>query len=197
MNWKNRDMKTTILLIILLTNSCGLFENNQENDLTFVDVFSFNLNGEAFFGEPRAVTTTTDQFDQLVFSGVRLDSTKVPYGPYLQRLVIGAILEDGRRQYPIIRSFQQEPPYLAEGGFISERDGDAPIAQYNPIDSELNRLVIQKADSEFGPYIFGEFETIAVVEENVSEFGHRNRRLPDTLHITNGRFRILLEQEGD
>lgn len=83
------------------------------------------------------------------------------------------------------------------GGSYSERDGDAPIAQYFAIETSLNDLEIHQDSSEFGPFTYGKFAMVAVVEEHVTEFGKRNRRLPDTLRITNGRFRILLEQEDD
>ena len=89
------------------------------------------------------------------------------------------------------------PPERIVGGRYSERDGDAPIAQYFPIESDIDRLVIHRGSSEFGPFIFGEFSMVVVVDDNISDFGRRNRRLPDTLRITNGQFRILLSQRDN
>ena len=191
----NRVLHTLILLLfVFLSTSCGLFDSGEPDEPEFENEFWFELNEEPFWGEPYALIFPTSADSALDFFGARLNSSDVPY---LQKLSFRVILEEGQSTYSVLRELQSTPPMQLVGGFFSELDGDAPIAQYIPIVSDLNRLEINRGSSEFGPIVFGEFSLAAVVEENVTEFGQRNRSLPDTLRITNGRFRVLLSQRDD
>ena len=228
-----------VVLVTFTSLSCNISDSRKPAPPGFQNEFTFELNGEPFWGDASGGVVRARGFDGLQFGGHRFDSTQSPPGPYFQGFNLSAILIDGQTEYPMVFSVQQTPPYFSEGAFFVEHEGDAPIAQYDPIESaenlltiqrdeaesgpyifgqfatvavieeevsiaqyfpietESNRLEINLGESEFGPFAYGEFETIAVVEENVSEFGRRNRRLPDTLRITNGRFRILLSQRDD
>ena len=182
------------ILFASFSVGCGLFDSGESEEPEFESEFQYQLNGEDYWSEPFAGIFPTSTDSALDVFGVRFDSSSVPY---LHQLSYRVILEEGRTSYSVLRVFQTEPPMQLVGGSFSERDGDAPIAQYFPIESDIDRLEIHRGSSEFGPIVFGEFAMTVVVDDNISDFGRRNRRLPDTLRITNGRFQILLSQKDD
>ena len=188
------DLITVGILMATLLASCSLFNENEPEELEFESVFQYRVDGEMYWADPRAAIFPTGADSALDVFGVRFDSSAVPY---LNQLSFRVVLEEGQNVYSVLLETRAGPPFQIVGGSFSERDGDAPIAQYFPTESELNYLEINRGLSEFGATVFGEFAMVVVVEDNLSEFGRRNRRFSDTLRITDGRFRVLLERPYD
>lgn len=69
---------------------------------------------------------------------------------------------------------------------MQESYGDQVNSEFRPVVEEVNRLVVTRYDG-VGGYAEGTFEATLVVD-----FSSRSRELPDTLRITDGRFRTRI-----
>lgn len=70
----------SILVLVTFTSlSCNVFDSREPEPPGFENEFTFELNGEPFWGELRAVITNVESVDLLDFYGIRFDSSRVPY----------------------------------------------------------------------------------------------------------------------
>ena len=84
---------------------------------------------------------------------------------------------------------------MISGGFYSENDGDAVIARYYPEEAPGNTFTVEFGTDEEGrEYAEGTFAMKVVVDPEYDKPNNNQyRQQPDTVLITNGRYRVLLE----
>lgn len=88
--------------------------------------------------------------------------------------------------YPIHPRFIGDDLYSA---YIGESDGDATLAVYRPVGTG-GRLEVTRYDEATGE-VEGRFEGVYAVDPNYARIPQRE--LPDTLRVTEGRFRAVIE----
>ena len=133
----------------------------------------------AIIGAPRG----TDWLGVLAF---KLDSTRYPY---VLNISFSHNYVETRTEYNIVRDSAD-----FSGASFTELDGDAIIARYNPIEDENNRLEILSDTLDSGKVVLvGSFAMKVVVYGGNNQY----RQYPDTVVVTNGTFRIVLQQFDD
>lgn len=80
------------------------------------------------------------------------------------------------------------------GGRFAEIDGDATIAHYKPIEDSLNYLNLKVEKADELSITIGTFAMKLVVDPAYnSEHNNKYRQHPDTVYITNGEFKVIIE----
>jgi hypothetical protein len=77
------------------------------------------------------------------------------------------------------------------GAIFNEVDYDATIAGYAGVEAEGTGLHVTRYDADAG-IVEGTFSAVLVLDGEVSERAQRLRRYPDTVRVTDGRFRLVL-----
>lgn len=168
-------------LLLVLTLGCDAADPPLEDT---DGTLAFTLNGTPW-------THTTEPVATLTPYGFSLHAewhSEALY-PYRQSFSVSLthVEWNGVGVYPIARRTVDGEPYLA---FLNESDGDATIANYYPVEGAAGRFEVTRFDAGTGAFE-GRFAGTFAVDPN-----QRNqplRALPDTLRVTDGRFRAVLE----
>lgn len=167
-------------LAVMTLAGCGA---TQPDDNIGETEFTFLLNGERWTASipTRAVIVSS----RLVVSSELLFSNRFP----LRQAAGFAVPWRGVGAYPISQRIEDGDTYT---GYISESDGDATNALYLPTGPAAERggFEVTRYDEVTGE-IEGRFEGIFVVTPLYLQV--KQRELPDTLRVTEGRFRAVLE----
>ena len=182
----------TALGAVLLA-SCGLFSTEEEAEAEQEapsGQFTALLNGEPWQASAQAGLNGGGWLS--LFAGTH-DSLS-----YWNETLSFSAPFDGEGTYPLYR-YGELDRYSSGlyGGRYYESDGDAGIAEYNPTSSEANRMTITRYDSARG-IVEGTFEVTLVVDPDDREPKEplpglppfMQRRRPDTLRFTEGRFYV-------
>ena len=177
----------TALGAVLLA-SCGLFSTEEEAEAEQEapsGQFTALLNGELWQASAQA---GIDEGNRLsLFAGV-YDSLS-----YWHDRLSFSLRFNRVGTYPLSRHGGDD----FYGALYNESDGDAGIAAYDPTASEANQMTLTRYDSAKG-IVEGTFEVTLVVREGDREPKEplpglppfMQRRRPDTLRFTEGRFYV-------
>ena len=142
-------------------------------------------------GEPWTANTPTEAiltaYGLVVFADLRFDDRF----PLRQGVGFSVPLSewDGAGTYPTAFRFVDGTAY---SGYVSESDGDAGIARYRPVGEAAERGGFEvTAYDEATVDIEGRFEGVFAVDPGDARVSRRE--LPDTLWVTEGRFRAVVE----
>lgn len=188
----DKKMNIFYLVLILLLSGCNLFDSGKkETEPEFEQYFNAEINGSIYKGTPNAFLSNLGGLPWLNLFAMQYDSTKWPYA---ERIGFSIHFNSEKSKYGVIR--KQEENGRSSGGYFTERDGDAIIARYEPIPDSVDTLTIQIGKDEEGRrFVTGTFAMTVVVDPGYDdEHNNRYRQQPDTVRITNGEFRVLLEE---
>ena len=180
-----RPLSTLLGLAVLTTAAlvgCGATEpvdRDGPTELTFL------LDGERWTANVGVQAGLTDYGFQ-VFSELRFDD-RFPRRQHLGFSVPLGVW-DGVGVYPIAGRYVGEEYYTA---LLKESDGDAGIASYYPVGAaaEVGGLEVTRYDEATGE-VEGRFEGVFAVAPGSRD--QTLRELPDTVRVTEGRFRAVL-----
>lgn len=200
-------------IILLLLAGCGLLSsNNEDADTELPDwfLFSAEINGEEFFGTPsvsglrtaHAGFTKMGNFDWLNIFGTEYDEEFYPYNQHIGF----ALIYDEETEIYSTKNVYIEEIARSTRGFYSESDGDASISSYEEIEDGEGYITVDIMELEnpvtipfgngtetFHKKISGTFEMTVVRKSNPNP----STRQPDTLRITNGKYKLLLLDRRD
>ena len=173
----------------LLFTSCDVFlnENVQIND----GFFEALVNGEAFSGVPDARLRLSDDNERLSFGATQGDG---PTSEYRSNFSFASDFILNQESYPVEWRIDEQTT-LVTGMLFFEGLSDVIVTINRGTASPMNRLTV-RFDSTDAEQIFleGEFEGLFIVDSRaLTQISHTHRRHQDTLRVTNGRFRIPLE----
>ena len=178
-----RALLAPTLLAVAVLAGCGTAE---PSDPVGDAELAFLLNGERWTANTEAQAVLTD-YGLVVFAELRFNDRF----PYRQRIGFSVPAGEwgGVGTYPIARRSVNDLPYAA---YVGELDGDAIIAGYDPTGPTAERggFEVTRYDGATGE-VEGQFEGTFVVDP--SDLGQPLRELPDTLRVTEGRFRAVIE----
>lgn len=176
------------LLILALIISCGVTESEEQE---IEEYFKAHINGEPWAGgDPRAVLTLieTDTLFQIFAS--EYDSLIWPYNEHIS---LSMNFSKDITEYPIPKTEMNE--WRTVGGMFTEIDGDAVIARYHPIEDSVNKLYVTVEEEGGKKITTGSFAMKVVVDSTYNNVHNNKYRLhPDTLLITNGEFKVVVEE---
>lgn len=180
---------------------CNLFDSGNEN---FEPTFKAEINGETFFDILKissdntiydAVITNQGSYAYLVVFAEIVDETAFPY---TEQISFALAFEEDNMTYSSASSFIQigELGDRRIGGSYYEINGDVLIsAFYSPLDDNGVITVNIEELEEGRVAVFGNFEFTTVTNEPLNQFSQRIGQ--DTLHITNGEYRLLLDDRRE
>lgn len=177
-------MRSTIALLVVIAlaawSGCGATE--PEEAAPNLD-FSLVLNGERW-NPTRGPQASLSDYGLSVFADRWLEDRF----PLNQRVsfTIPASKWRGVGVYPL--DFGVVDGIRVYAG-MHESDGDAGIARYNPVGGSATREGFEVTRYD-GGIIEGRFEGVFVVDP--SDAPKKARVLPDTLRVTDGRFRLVV-----
>ena len=169
-----------LVLLVAAVAGCGATDPADpagDTEMTFL------LNGERWTANTPAQAILT-AYGLVVFAELRFDD-RFP----LRQSSGFALPWRGTGIYPL--AAYREGGRL-QGAYVNESDGDATIALYTPVGeaAEQGGLEVTAYDEATGA-IAGRFEGVFVVDPNYARVSRRE--LPDTLRVTEGRFRAVVE----
>lgn len=181
----------TLLTAALLLGSCGLTESNEKVEQTEADssYIRATLNDtEEWSGKLRGYFSKGGGDCWLTISIRNAHKDQLLY---TEKLVFVVVFR-GVKTYPLVEIDRE---WDETGASYYEKNGDALISSYHPTDdTSANQLTITSYDSTTS-LIEGSFRTTVVVDstDRGDEPGEPPRRRPDTLHFTDGEFRVNVE----
>ncbi len=173
-----------------LISGCGITE--KEAPPEFESYFRAEINGDAWSGDaPRAGFTYIEQDTLFQVFASRYDTLLFPYR---DKLSIGVYLEKKKNEYSVI--LESNKHNKMTGALYSELDGDAVIAWYYPEQASVNSFTVEFGTDEEGrEFAKGTFAMKVVVDPNYDKPNNNQyRQRPDTVLITNGTYKVLLER---
>ena len=182
--------------MFLLLSNCTLFNSNEKN---FESTFKAEINDEIFdilkISSDNtiydAVITNQGSYAYLVvFAGI-IDETAFPY---TERVSFALALNEDKTNYSSFSDFIQIGEFSERriGGAFFEINGDVRISSfYPPIDDQGFITVNIETLNDGREVVFGNFEFSVVTSEPLTQYSRRVGQ--DTLHITNGEYRLLLD----
>jgi len=181
----------------LVFTGCNLFNTGNDQE-KFEPTFRAEINGEIFditqvkvpLGRYNAGLSTKGNSSILIISGIVFSEQCYPFNE-----VIFFSLEWEKYQKEGSDNFISGLNFV-EKGFYSELDGDAMISSYSlPLQDNGNVKVKVEELSDGREVVFGSFEFSVVVDSRTDQFSQRVGQ--DTLHITNGEYRLLLDDRRE
>ncbi|MBO6584652.1 MAG: hypothetical protein JJ953_00965 [Gracilimonas sp.] len=188
----NLGLPFSILLIIIALGSCAI---NSEKEDHFEPIFKAEINGESFDGtdfEESAKASMTQQGDYhyLTIAAYQYNKNLFPYNEYIG---ISLIYQQSKNSFPTKKDTIKVNEYYDRypGGKYSESDGDAKISWYEAFD-ENGYITVEMKELENGEIVvYGTFEMKVAVQSRADQYSQRVNQ--DTLSITNGEYRLMLE----
>ncbi len=190
-----------LIPIYLILTSCSIFNNNNSEE--FNPVFKAEITGEAFdiisvssdYVLYDAVITNQGTHTYLAVFADIIDETAFPY---TQQISIAMVLIENKTTYSSATSFVSVGD-LGErriGGSYYEINGDVLISTFTtPLDDEGSITVNIETLDDGSEVVYGDFEFSVVTTEPLNQFSQRIGQ--DTLHITNGEYRLLLDDRRE
>lgn len=170
------------LLMIGLFVSCNVTDQEK---VKVEQYFKASINGESWSGEPRAGITIIQGDTLLSVYAVEEESNQ-------QTISYRLMYNSETIDYPVLRTPVNE--WNIVGGFISEMSVDLVIASYNAVEDPVNNLRVEIAKEEDGNmYALGNFAMKAIVDSSYQQRDNPSRQLPDTVLITDGEFKVRIE----
>lgn len=197
-------MKRVYFLILFSISfallKCNLFDSGNEN---FESTFKAEINGETFdilkISSDNtiydAVITNQGSYAYLVVFADIVDETAFPY---TEQISFALAFEEDNMTYSSASSFIQigELGDRQIGGSYYEINGDVSISSfYTTKDDEGIITVNIETLNDGREVVFGNFEFSVVTSEPLNQFSQRIGQ--DTLHITNGEYRLLLDDRRE
>jgi hypothetical protein len=176
--------------ILLIMSGCGVTEN--ESIPEFESYLKAEINGESWRGDsPRAAFTFIE--DDSLFQVFASEFDSVLY-PYNKHLGFTFFYEQEKNSYSVLR--KNEKHGKSTGALYVEKDGDAVIAWYYPIKDSLNSFTTELKKDEFGRrYTEGSFALKVAVDPDYDRPNNNQyRQQPDTVLITAGKYKVLVEE---
>jgi len=188
-----KTMNLFFIILILLISGCDMFNTDKkEPEPEVKQYFRAEVNGESWSGVPRAVLSNLGDLPWFSLYAIGYDSTKWPYS---EDIGFSIHFNSEESEYNVIR--EPEENGRTSGAYFVESDGDATIARYEPIPDSINTLIIhlEKMGNE-KELVTGTFSMkVAIDPRYDNEYTNGYRQQPDTVRITNGEFRVLLEEQ--
>jgi len=186
-----------LLPIYFILTSCSLFNPNKNDD--FNTVFKAEINGELMdistFDKDlitiSAGLSTANDITFLRISGNFYDEAYYPY-----REIIGVSVPwSGSSEIHTLDSdtvYYNQNFYWIKRGMYFEADGDVSISSFYSTKDDQGVITVNIETLNDGrDVVFGNFEFSVVTSEPLNQFSQRIGQ--DTLHITNGEYRLLLD----
>ena len=189
-----------LLPLLVMLSGCRLF-NSDDPPVPFEPVFTAEINGEPYdgtkppYGGAQAVMTMQGDYDFLTIFAYQYSEEWYPYNEYVG---IHLIYEEGTTTYPTRKDTVQinEVYDLHPGGGYGENDGDAIISTYHTQGDDDGFITVGMEELGDGrTVVFGTFEMRVIVSGRANQYSRRVGQ--DTLHITNGEYRVLLDDRRD
>lgn len=183
------SLLNSIIWVLLLLSGCGVTENEIPPE--FESYFKAEINGESWSGDsPRAAFTfiETDTLFQVFTS--KYDSLLYPYQ---DKIGFSFFKTKEKSEYSVL--LEMDKHERITGSYYVEKDGDAVIAWYYPVDDSVNSFTVEfKTDEYERSYAEGAFALKVVVDPDYDRPNNNQyRQQPDTVLITNGEYKVLLE----
>lgn len=193
---------TIFIGVFLLLASCGLVGGKEKQE-PFEPVFKAEINGEPFNGvgdwseqfPPGAGMTMQGEYPYLSIFGVQFSEE---FYPYNESIGISLFYKKEQIQY----ATRQDTVKINEdyerfsGGRYSENEGDANISMYRSLDDHEGYITVEMDTLESGEVVvFGTFRTQVIMIYRTDAYSQRVGQ--DTLHITNGEYRLLLDDRRE
>jgi hypothetical protein len=183
-------MKQLLYIFFLLFSGCDLFNSGEEFEEPSFEYITATINGkDVVTKEPRGGIfnyAVLDDGKVLQVNGYVQENKMAPHLFYVVAFQI--IYSDSVSHYSVIPTGEA----FYSGGRITEWDYDVMTGRYFAFDDgeEHEITVFRDQTPEGREYLYGEFSyTVAVAEPS----HHPLRQLPDTVRVTNGKYRILLD----
>ncbi len=191
----------SLISIHLLISSCNLFDAGSEKE-EFEPTFKAEINGELF--DISLKEESFKRFDAVLtnqanksFLAIYADFYSMDLYPYREQVGFTlfwdqSIIEyDSKRDSTLIGQY-----YLPSGGTYYEADGDALISTFNsPVNDQGIITVNIETLNDGRKFAFGNFEFSVVTRYPLNEPSQRIGQ--DTLKITNGEYRLLLDERRE
>ncbi len=192
-------MRTSPFLILLFLLSCSLL-NSKEKNSEITPVFKAEINGDSFNGalfEESAIAgiTTQGEYSYLQVFGTQYSEENYPYNEFIGMSIIYV---EGATTYLTRQDTIQINDEFTRytGGSFAESDGDAQISWYRTAGDGEGFITVETDTIKNGQVIlYGTFEMTVVVDSRADPFSRRADE--DTLHITNGKYRLLLDDRRE
>lgn len=188
-------MKTILFLPVFalaLIISCGVTEQEPLEKPKVEEYFRAEINGILWTAaHPNAAFTIigTDTLFQVFVQ--EYDTLRWPYN---EAISLSVDFNSHINEYPIIPTRMNMNEWRIVGGRFAEIDGDATIANYNPIEDSLNYLNLRIAEENELSITIGSFAMKVVVDPSYnSEHNNKYRQHPDTVYITKGEFKVVIK----
>ncbi len=185
------------LPLYLIMLGCGLFDADPK-PLQSIDAYFYaEINGESFNanGLSAGIEDTYSGRSFLEFSG-RFSS--IDNVPYRENISLSVIYEEGKTRYPLHIDSQltSEMGFRIPAGSYNEKDGDVIITRFEfPVDSDGFVTILLEELEDGRKTISGTFEMTVYLTERINTSFPQQKQ--DTLHITNGRYQMLLTDKRD
>lgn len=183
-----------------MLSGCELF-NSDDPPVPFELVFTAEINGEPYngakspYGGASAGMTMQGDYSYLQVFAYQYSEELYPYNEYIG---ISMAYEEGTTTYPTRRDtlYSNGEYLITTGGGYAENDGDARISRYNTLGDDDGFITVEMEELGDGrTAVSGTFEMRLIVDSRADPYSHRVGQ--DTLHITNGEYRVLLDDRRD
>lgn len=186
-------MKTILFLPVFalaLIISCDVTGHEPLDKPRVEEYFRAEINGTLWTaGNPIAAFTIAGTDTLFQVYAIEYDTLRWPYN---EAISLSVDFNSHINEYPIITTRMNE--WRIVGGRFNEVDGDANIAVYRPIEDSLNYLNLRIAEENELSITIGSFAMKVVVDPSYnSEHNNKYRQHPDTVYITNGEFKVIIE----
>lgn len=191
------DIAKYIYLIFLINLlGCGLFEVDPE-PLEPIDAYFYaEINGESFQANGfKAGIESWRGYSFLEFLGGYYPEE---IQPYAERMAFNLIYEEGATRYPlrIDSVLTKEVGFKVPNGSYSEKDWDVVITRFKTPEDSNGFLTVELEELEDGrKTISRNFEMTVYLTERINTAYPQQEQ--DTLHIPNGRYKMLLNDKRD
>jgi len=190
-----------LIPLYLVFTGCNLFNTGNDQE-KFEPTFRADINGEIFditqvkvpLGRYNAVLSTQGAYSYLAVFASIFD---IDFYPYKETISVSIFWIEEETVYSTkIDSMLIGDFYLRTGAKYFEADGDAIISTYISSYTDTGFISVEfEKLSEERDVVFGNFEFTVIVDSRTDQFSQRVGQ--DTLHITNGEYRLLLDDRRE
>jgi hypothetical protein len=167
-------------------------------------MFKAEIDGEVFdissvqvpLGRHQMGISDIENHEFLTFYGKIYEESLYPYN---QIINLAVFLQNDEVVYSLAKKdtiYYSENAFISSDAYYFEFDGDAFISNYRSIENDDGFITVAMDTLEGGEVVvFGTFEFTVAVVSRTDEFSQRVNQ--DTLHITNGEYRMLLDDRRE
>ncbi|MBO6794069.1 MAG: hypothetical protein JJ895_09165 [Balneolaceae bacterium] len=191
-----KNIYQILFLVHLIHSGCSLFDT-EPKPLTPIDAYFYaEINGEPFNAYSlKAGVETWRGYSFLEFGGRYYHDEILSY---YEQIVFSIIYDDDNNRYQLSvdSSLTKEIGFRVPLGSYTELEGDVVITRFEtPVDSD-GFLTVELTELEDGrKTISGTFEMTVYLTERINTSFPQQEE--DTLHITNGRYLMELNDKRD